>query len=121
MPHATEGPRHSTANLAGVEIDLLQQQPLLERRNQMDEEEELNIHIIDYDALNHGMEELIDVVSKFKSVDDMSEVSDDELIEMVNALQMTLFTAVGILYSRGQLWTTEDCDHFDDEDDDDTQ
>lgn len=81
----------------------------------MDEEEELNIHMLDYDALNHGMDELIDVVSRFKSVDDMSEVDDDELINMVNALQMTLFTAVGILYGRGQLWTIEDCDH--DEDD----
>lgn len=83
----------------------------------MDDEEEISIHMLDYDALKVGMNELIDVVSKFNSVDDMSEIDDEELIDMVNSLQMTLFTAVGILYGRGQLF--QDCNHDEEEDDDD--
>lgn len=78
------------------------------------DEDAIDLELLDYECLDLGMTDLIDVVSRFKSVDTMSEIDDEELVNMINALQQTLFTAIGILYSRGQMW------HPGDEEDDDT-
>lgn len=72
----------------------------------------VELDMIDHDNLNEQMDQLIDIVSKFKSTDSMEELDDDYLIEMINVLERALFTAVGIIYSRGQTFGDGgDCDH----------
>lgn len=84
----------------------------------MPNEEPIDIDRMDYENLDEGVNRLIDIISQFKSADSMNEIDDDQLIEFVNSLQMTLFTAVSILYNRGQMWTDEDCDHEHPDEDD---